>query len=97
MDNKIKNQSDLIGKIITYRNELEGINKEVAVCGVAFKDTSVMKVTIHPINLYGEIYNASINLSRQKQGKKDLENTGDWYFIKEASKEERDVMGKLNH
>lgn len=94
--NQIQDQKDLIGKVIFYRNDLKG-DKKIAVCGIAFPNTSVMKVTEYPINLKGEIYNASINLSKQKTNDKGFEETGDWYLIKEASEVERMVMEKINH
>lgn len=94
--NKILSQKDLIGKIISYRNEFKGGDEKLAVCGVAFENTSVMKVLEYPINLYSKVRNIGIVKRHQKQGKKDLENVGDWYILKEASKVEKEVMEKIN-
>jgi len=94
--NKIQSQEDLTGKVILYRNELKGEDEKLAVCGVAFENTSVMKVLEYPINLYSKIRNIEIVKRHQRQGKKDLETTGDWYLIKEASKVEREIMERIN-
>lgn len=94
--NQIQSQKDLINKIISYRNELKGEDETLAVCGVAFENTSVMKVLEYPINLYSKIRNIEIVKRHQKQGKKDLETAGNWYILKEASKVEREVMERIN-
>jgi len=94
--NKISSQEDLINKIILHRNDLKGENKKIAICGVAYEGTSVMKVTPYPVNLKGKIYNTSIRLSKQKMSDKNLEEVADWYLIKEASRVEREVMERIN-
>lgn len=94
--NEISNQKDLTGKIILYRNELKGEDEKLAVCGIAFENTSVMKVLEYPIKLYSKIRNIGIVKHHQKQSKKDLEDVGDWYLIKEASRIEREVMERIN-
>lgn len=93
---KILSQEDLINKIIAYRDDLKGENKKIAVCDIAFPNTSVMKVTPYPVNLKGKIYNTSIRLSKQRMSDKNLEEVADWYLIKEASKVEKEVMERIN-
>jgi len=94
--NQIQSQEDLINKIISYRNELKGEDEKLAVCGIAFENTSVMKVLEYLINLYSKIRNIEIVKRHQRPSKKDLENVGDWYLIKEASKVEREIMERIN-
>ncbi len=98
--NKIQNQRDLIGKIIEYRNDFckEGEIKKVAVVGIAYLDTSVMKVTTYPINISPSFYKLGIMRSQQKQNERDFKVAGDWCFvinraeIKTLSEKERRIL-----
>ena len=83
---KIQNQKDLIGKVILSRNDLKGENQKVAVCGVVYDSTSVMKVTNYPINIKSpRVYKLAVMRFQQKQNERDFKETGDWCFVMNRS------------
>ncbi len=98
----IENQKDLIGKVILSRNDLKGENQKVAVYGVVYDGTSVMKVINYPLNIKSpRIYDMAVMRFQQKQSEKDFEETGDWCFvmhrtkIKELSEKENSLLEEI--
>jgi hypothetical protein len=97
MEKKMKSwtKSD-IGKILVYRKEMGFEQDEaVAIYGINSDVPNTVRIVEYPISLNSKIGLLGLVKSQEKGGRKYLEKPGDWFYVDEATKEEREVLDKI--
>ena len=89
------NKSD-IGKILVYRKEA-GLEEDeaIAIYNICNNDSNTVRAIEYPIKLTSKIFLLGLTKDQEKESREYLKKPGDWFYVDNATREERSVLEKI--